>query len=60
MKTHLYKFLDTSKLVCHLQFGFHENHSTVQALMSLTETIKHSIDSGKFGHSMFLNLQKGF
>ena len=41
MYTYLRKFLDTHKVLCPLQFGFRENHSTTQVLMSLTETIKH-------------------
>ena len=60
MYTRLYKFLDTYKTLYHLQFGFRENYSTTQALMSLTETIKHSIDSGKFGCGIFLDLHKAF
>ena len=60
MYTRLCKFLDTNKTLYPLQFGFRENHSTTQALMSLTETIKHSIDSGKFGSGIFLDLQKAF
>ena len=60
MYTRLYKFLDTHKILYPLQFGFHENHSTTQALMFLTETIKHPIDSGKFGCGIFLDLQKAF
>ena len=60
MYTRLCKFLDTFKMLYSLQFGFRENHSITQALMSLTETIKHSIDSGKFGCGIFLGLQKAF
>ena len=60
MYTPLYKFLDTHKILYPLQFDFRENHSTMQALMSLTEIIKHSIDSGKFGCGIFLDLQKAF
>ena len=43
-----------------LQFGFREKHSTIHALLSLTESIKHSIDNGKFGCGIFLVLQKAF
>ena len=41
-----------------LQFGFREKHSTPHALLSLTESIKQSIDSGKVGCGIFLDLQK--
>ena len=60
MYTRLCKFLDIYKILYPLQFGFRENHATTQALMSLTETIKHSVDSGKFDCGIFLDLQKAF
>ena len=48
-------------LRCYTHYiGFREKHSTVQALLSLTESIKHSIDNGKYGCGIFLNLQKAF
>ena len=56
----LYNFLDTYEIQNPLQFGFHEKHSTTNTLLPLTETIKHSIDNGKFGCGIFLDLQKAF
>ena len=41
-------------------FGFRESRSTSHALLSLTETIKKSINNGKFGGGIFLDLQKAF
>ena len=41
-------------------FGFRESPSTSHALLSLTETIKKSINNGKFGCGIFLDLQKAF
>ena len=43
-----------------LQFSFCEKYSTIHALLSLTESIKLSIDNGKFGCGIFLDLQKAF
>ena len=43
-----------------LQFGFREKHSTTHVLLRLTESIKHSIDNGKYGCGVFLDLQKAF
>ena len=58
----LYGFLDKFELLCPLQFGFREKHSSTHAhaLLSLTESIKHSIDNDKYGCGIFLDLQKAF
>ena len=58
MHSRLYKFLEKFELLYPLQFGFREKHSTTHAFLSLTESIKHSIDNGKFGCGIFLDLQK--
>lgn len=42
------------------QFGFRHGSSTNHALLSLTDFIKHSIDSGNFSGSVFLDLTKAF
>ena len=42
------------------QFGFRENNSTTYALMEITEKIKESIDRGKFGCGIFIDLGKAF
>ena len=60
MHKRLYNFLDTYEILYPLQFGFREKHSTTNALLSLTETIKLSIDNSKFGCGFFLDLQKAF
>ena len=41
-----------------LQFGFRADHSVNHALISLTESIKNSLDNRKFGCGIFLDLQK--
>ena len=43
-----------------LQFGFREKHSTLHTLVSLTESIKGSIDNGSYGCGIFIDLQKAF
>ena len=48
MYERLYKFLDSFEILYTLQFGFRESRSTFHALLSLTETIKKSINNGKF------------
>ena len=57
MHKRLYNFLDTYEIPYPLQFGFHEKHSTTNAL---SESTKLSIDNGKFGCGIFLDLQKAF
>ena len=56
----IYGFLDKFELLYPLQFGFHKKHSTTHALLSLTESIKYSIDNHKHGCGIFLDLQKAF
>ena len=55
-----YKFLESFEILYPLQFGFREKYSTSHALLSLTESIKQSIDSGKVGCGIFLDFQKAF
>ena len=55
-----YQFLEKSELFYSLQFGFRAKHSTNHALISITETIKESIDNNKLGCGVFLDLRKAF
>ena len=43
-----------------MQCGFRTGHSTDRALISLTETIKASLDKKRFGCGIFIDLQKAF
>ena len=56
----LYHFLDLHNILFENQFGFRKNNSTSYALMEITEKIKESIDSGKFGCGIFVDLRKAF
>ena len=60
MYKRLYQFLDSFEILYPLQFGFRKKHSTSHALLCLTETIRHSIDNGRIGCGVFLDLQKAF
>ena len=60
MYARIYKFMENSQLFYSRQFGFRSNHSTNHALISITESIKNSIDNGKFGCGIFLDLRKAF
>ena len=60
MYQHLFKFLEVHNILHNYQFGFRASHSVNHALISLTESIKHSLDNKKFGYGIFLDLQKAF
>ena len=60
MHKRLYKFIEMNSLLHPLQFGFREKHSTLHTLVSLTESIKGSIDNGSYGCGIFIDLQKAF
>ena len=54
----LYTFFEDDKLVYNLQFGFRQKHSTIHALIHLTEKIREQLDSGKYGCEIFVDSQK--
>ena len=60
MHQRLYKFLEICEVLFCMQFGFRNGHSTDHALISLTETIKSSLDKSRFGCGIFIDLQKAF
>ena len=60
MHKNLYSFLENQDILYHNQFGFRKNNSTVYALAQITEMIKKSIDTGKFGCGIFIDLRKAF
>ena len=60
MHKRFYNFLEVNDILHPLQFGFRKKHSTRHTLISMTETIKTSIDNGKFGCGNFIDLKKAF
>ena len=60
MYRRLYRFLELHDVLFSLQFGFQENHSIDHALVSLTETVKNTLDNKRFGCGIFIDLQKAF
>ena len=60
MHKYLYAFLEYHNFLFQNQFGFRRNNSTVYALAQITETIKESIDKGKYGCGIFIDLRKAF
>ena len=60
MYERVYRFLETCNILYPLQFGFREKHSTLHAIIGMTETIKEAIDNGMFGCSVYIDQQKAF
>ena len=60
MYKRLYNYLEKYDILYSLQFGFREKVSTSQALMSISEMIRKSIDNKEYGCSVFIDLTKAF
>ena len=60
MHRRLSTFLNVNNIIYRLQFGFRQNYSPSFALIHLTETIKEALDQGKYGCSIFVDLQNAF
>ena len=60
MFTRTYSYLEENCFLYFLQFGFRKKHSTIHALIDITETIRKSLDEGKFACGIFIDLQKAF
>ena len=60
MHKRLYAFLEEHDILCQNQFGFRKRYSTIYALIEIIEKIKVSIDQGKFGCGIFIDLKKAF
>ena len=56
----LYNFLEKNNILFKNQFGFRKNNSTIFALLQITEKIRESIDKGKYGCGIFIDLRKAF
>ena len=56
----LYEFLELNHLLFENQFGFRKHNSTVHALLQITEQIKETIEKGKVGCGIFIDLRKAF
>ena len=60
MHERLYDFLELNDVFFLNQFGFRKKHSTAHSLIEITEQIKESVDEGKFGCGIFIDLKKAF
>ena len=60
MHKRLMNFLENTGSLYPLQFGFRSKHSTDSALLHCINQISSALDDGKFGCSIFIDLQKAF
>ena len=60
MHSRLYTFLEDNQILCKNQFGFKKKSNCAHSLIEITERIKESIDNGKFGCGIFIDLKKAF
>lgn len=56
----LSSYLEELKILYPLKFGFKEKCSTTHALISITESIRHSIDNNEISCGLFIDLKKAF
>ena len=60
MQKRMNNFLEIYEVLFCMQFGFQSEYSTDHALITLTESIKSTLDNNKFGCGVFIDLQKAF
>ena len=60
MYNRLYEFLESKYLICDLQFGFRQKHSTSHALIHLTDKIREQLGKGNFDCGISVDFQKAF
>ena len=60
MHKRLYTFLEEHDILFKNQFGFRKRSSTGHSLIEISEEIKESIDNGKYGCGIFIDLKKAF
>ena len=60
MHKRLYKFLEDQLIIFSKQFGFRQRHSTIHALIDLTEDIRKGMDDNNYVCGIFVDLQKAF
>ena len=58
MHKRFYNFFEVNEILHPLQFGFRKKHSTLHTLISMTERIKNTIDTGNYGCGIFIDLKK--
>ena len=52
--------MDENNILFENHFGSRKQNSTVHALIQITEQIRSSIENGKYGCGIFIDLRKAF
>ena len=60
MVVRLTTYLELYEIIYPNQFGFRQGYSTSHSLISITETIKKTLDNNKYGCGVFIDLRKAF
>ena len=60
MSKRITEFINNNNLISEKQFGFRSSHSTIHAILSITDNIYNAIENGKFSCGLFLDLRKAF
>ena len=60
MHNRIINYVNKNDILFNKQFGFRSRHSTLQAILSITEKIQTAIDQNTFSCGVFLDLSKAF
>ena len=60
MFNRIYNFLDKHNTTYKFHFGFRKKHSTIHALIDITENIRIALDNGSYACGICIDLQKAF
>ena len=60
MSIRLSNYLEIQNIIHPNQFGFRSGYSTTLSLISITETIRKTLDKKKYGCGVFIDLKKAF
>ena len=60
MYKRLIRYIENKNILFKNQFGFRSNHSTIQAILSITDKIQQAIENKKYSSGIFLDLSKAF
>ena len=60
MASRLTQYMELLGIIYPNQFGFRNGYSTLHSLISITETIKETIENKKYGCGVFIDLKKAF